>query len=199
MLVDPSYGQNVPKPMRHEHVVWELHKENGELDTMGLGDGSLKHGRIKRLARGGWGLAVLNEDMKVTAKLHGPLPGLHQDITLAGECCLVVVPAARQRDGRHSPHGLPRRASLLDERPGVQHQRAVHPRIDLETILGAHRRYRYTSQAGGMGQGPRHNAARARRHGERAGRRTGEERLCSSSKCRASRAKLQWKGLFLGV
>ena len=71
------------KPIRHEHVVWELHPQNGELDTRGFGDGSLKHGRMKRLARGGWGLAVLNVDMKVMAKLHGPLPGLRQDITLA--------------------------------------------------------------------------------------------------------------------
>ena len=41
------------------------------------------HGRVKRLAREGWGLVVLSEERKVTAKLHGPLPGLHQDITLA--------------------------------------------------------------------------------------------------------------------
>ena len=45
----------------------------------GFGDGSLRHGRMKQLARGG----VLNEDMNVTEKLHGPLLGLHQDITLA--------------------------------------------------------------------------------------------------------------------
>ena len=37
---------------------------------------------MKRLALGGWGFAVLNEDMKLTAKLHGPPPCLHQDVTL---------------------------------------------------------------------------------------------------------------------
>ena len=35
--------------------------------------------------------------------------------------------------------------------------------------------------------------------GERAGGRAGEERLCSSSKCCVSRAKLQCKDLFLGM
>ena len=34
-------------------------------------------------ACGSWGLGVLNEERKFTAKLHGQLPGLHQDITLA--------------------------------------------------------------------------------------------------------------------
>ena len=82
-LADLSYGQDAPKPIKHEHVVWEVHPENGELDTRGFGDGSLRHGRMKRLAREGWGLVVLSEEMKVKAKLHGPLPGLHQDITLA--------------------------------------------------------------------------------------------------------------------
>ena len=105
MPADPPYGQDVPKPIRHEHVVvWELHSESGELDTRGFGDGSLRHGRMKRLVRGGWRLAVMDE-------LHGPFPGLHQ------------VWYLRQRDGRHFLHGLLERASLLDERPGVQHQR----------------------------------------------------------------------------
>ena len=56
-----------------------------------------------------------------------------------------------------------------------------------------------------MGEGPRDNAARARRHdlslavaGKRAGGRAGGERLCSS-KFRASRAKLQCKGFMLGM
>ena len=43
----------------------------------------LRHGRMMRLAQGGRGLAELNKDMKVTAKLHGLLPGLHQAIPLA--------------------------------------------------------------------------------------------------------------------
>ena len=50
MLADPSYRQDAPKP-------WEVHPENGELDNRGFGDGSLKHGRVKRLARWSWGLA----------------------------------------------------------------------------------------------------------------------------------------------
>ena len=57
-----------------------------------------------------------------------------------------------------------------------------------------------------MGEGPRDDAARARKHdfsvafaGERAGGRPGEERLCSSSQRCTSRAKLQCKGLFLGM
>ena len=57
-----------------------------------------------------------------------------------------------------------------------------------------------------LGDGSRDNAARARRHDlfvavadERAGGRAGEQRLCSSSKCRASRAKLQCKGTVLGM
>ena len=37
---------------------------------------------------------------------------------------------------------------------------------------------------------------RCHKPGERAGGRAGEERLCSSSKCRASRAKLQCQGVF---
>ena len=80
----------------------------------------------------------------------------------------------------------------------------VHLRVNLETNLEAHRRDRYTSHSGGMGEEPRDNAACARKHdlfvavaGERACGRAGEERLCSSSKCRASRAKLECKGLFL--
>ena len=175
---------------------------SGELDTRGIGDGSLRHGRVKRLARGSWGLAVLKVETKVTAKLHGRLRGLHQDITLAGECCFLVVLAGRKRDRRHYHHGLPERTSLLDERSGV----AVHLHVDLETDLGAHRRYQNTSHSGGMGEGPRDNAACACMHdlsvavaGERAGGHAGEERLCSSSWCHASREKLQCKGLYLGM
>ena len=49
----------------------------------GFGDGFLRCRSMKLLARGGWGLTVPSGDMKVMAKLHSPLPGLHQDITLA--------------------------------------------------------------------------------------------------------------------
>ena len=47
-----------------------------------------------------------------------------------------MVPAA---PGRHLLHGL---LALLEERPRAQHQSAIHPRVDLETDLGAHRRDR---------------------------------------------------------
>ena len=83
MLGDPSFGKDVPKRIGHEHDVKDLHPWSGDFDTQGFGDGPLRNGRMKRLARGGLGLAVPNEDMKVTAKLHGPLPGLHLDITPA--------------------------------------------------------------------------------------------------------------------
>ena len=67
-----------PPPIGHEHSVWDLNPASGELDAQGFGDGSLRNGRMKRFARGEWDL----DDMKVTAKLHGPLPGLRQ-----GTCC----------------------------------------------------------------------------------------------------------------
>ena len=67
MLADPSYGQDVPKLIGHERVVWEVHPVSCELDTRGFGDGSLRHGRAKLLGRGSWGLAVMSEERKVTA------------------------------------------------------------------------------------------------------------------------------------
>ena len=45
MLADPSYGQDVRKPTRQDHAVWEVQPE---LDTRGFGDGSLRHWRMKR-------------------------------------------------------------------------------------------------------------------------------------------------------
>ena len=65
MLADPSFGQEVPKPIRHEHVV-----------------GRLPQARACE-AIGTWRLGTGCAEMKVTAKLHGPLLGLHQDTTLA--------------------------------------------------------------------------------------------------------------------
>ena len=133
MLADPSFGQDVPQPIGHEHVVWDVHPASGELDTQGFGDGPLWYGRMKRLARGALGLAVLSEDMQVTAKAARPAPWPSPGHHSGGERCLLVVLAARHRDGPHFLHGLQERASLLDERPGAQHQRAVHPRVDVET------------------------------------------------------------------
>ena len=58
-----------------------------------------------------------------------PPPGHHS----GGERCF------RQRAGRHLLHARPQRAALLEERSTTQHQRTVHLRVDLETVLGAHR------------------------------------------------------------
>ena len=44
---------------------------------------------MKRLALSGRDLAVLSEEMKVTAKLCGPVSGLRQDITLAESVALL--------------------------------------------------------------------------------------------------------------
>ena len=88
MLADPSYGQDVRKPPRQDDAVWEVQPE---LDTRGFGDGSPRHGRMKLLARGSGGLAVLNEELKATAKLHGLLLVLHQDITLAESVAFLSV------------------------------------------------------------------------------------------------------------
>ena len=121
MLANSSYGQDVPKPIRHQHP------ESGELDRRGFVDGSLRHGRMKRLARGGWGLAVLSEDMRVTAKLHSPLPGLHQDTTLAESVAFLWYL---------------RHVSAM----GGTFKRAIHLRVDLETHLRVHRRDRCTSR-----------------------------------------------------
>ena len=63
VLADPSSGQDIPEPIVHEQVVRDLHPVGGGLDTQGFGDGSLRYGRMNRLARVGWGLAVLSEDM----------------------------------------------------------------------------------------------------------------------------------------
>ena len=117
MLADPSYGQDVPKPIRHEHVVWEVHPVGGELDARGFGDGSLRHGRMKRLARGGWGAAVLTGDMKVTAKLHGPLPRLHQDITLAESVAFLWYLRHVSATGGTFYTRPPWSCIALDERP----------------------------------------------------------------------------------
>ena len=180
MLADPSFGQDVSKPIGNEHLVWDLHPASGELDTQGVGDGSLRNGRMKALARGGWGLAVLNEDMKATAKLHGPLPDLHQDITQAGERSL----------SKEAPFS---KDSLIVQR----HRRKGSPdlRADLATDLGAHGRDRSTSHSCELGEGSGDNAAA----GERAGGRAGEERLGSTPVCRTVRTELSCMGFFPGL
>ena len=115
MLADPAFGQDVPKPTRHEHVVWEMHPLSGELNTRGFGVGSFRNGSMKWLARLGWGLAVLNEEMQVTAKLHGPLPGLHQDVTLAESVAFpFYMRHVSAMGGNFYSDSL-----ILEERPGT--------------------------------------------------------------------------------
>ena len=101
-----SGGFLVPKPIRHEHVVWEVHPASGELDTRSFGDGSLRQGRTKRLERGGWGPVVLNEEMKVMAKLHGPLPGLYKDMTLAESVAFLWYLRRVSAMGGSTPHNV---------------------------------------------------------------------------------------------
>ena len=72
--------QALHQPIGHEHVVWDEHSASGELYTHGFGDGTPRFGRTKRLARDGCCLAVPSADMKVAAKLHGPLPGFRQEM-----------------------------------------------------------------------------------------------------------------------
>jgi hypothetical protein len=81
LLADPSWG--APRPRLDEAIVWVRRPADGTLAQSGFGDGSLFNGRHKRLARGGWGLAVYDNDDVLQALLHGPLPGYHQDILMA--------------------------------------------------------------------------------------------------------------------
>ena len=81
LVPDPSW--HMPRPILAEAVVWEVRPADGYLDELGFGDGSVHCGRAPRAARGGWGLVVLGLDFKETARLHGPVPGWQQDITLA--------------------------------------------------------------------------------------------------------------------
>ena len=210
MLADPSFGQAVPRPIRHEHVVWEVHPVSGELDVRGLGDGSLRHGRTKQLARGSWVLALLNEDVKVTAKLHGPLPGIHQNITLEESCFFCGTCGTSTRWAAHLLHGLLERASLLDETPGVQQQRQfihastwrrIWKRID---EIGPHSKE--------LSEEPRDDAACARRHNfsvADAGERAGDEQMKKGSALHPSVAQIEqsysegvsflgWSAKFLG-
>ena len=83
LLADPTW--DAPPACADEHIVWMTSPVCGYFDEIGLGDGSLWYGRTPRLARGGWGLVVLDKELNERARLHGPLPGLHQDILLA-EC-----------------------------------------------------------------------------------------------------------------
>ncbi len=81
LVADPSWS--APRPRADAAVVWERRPPDGHFASIGFGDGSLFNGRHKRLARGGWGLAVYGIDDELQALLHGPLPGFHQDIFMA--------------------------------------------------------------------------------------------------------------------
>ena len=76
-------------PCLEEQVVWELWPADGWLGPLGFGDGSLLQGRVPRLARAGWGIVVLDAGRREMARLHGPVPGWHQDITMA-ECMALM-------------------------------------------------------------------------------------------------------------
>ena len=81
LLADPTW--EVPRPCLNDDCVWTRRPADGYLSQNGFGDGSLLHGRHRRLARGGWGLVVYDENCNLQASLHGPLAGCHQDILLA--------------------------------------------------------------------------------------------------------------------
>ena len=81
--------------------MWELMPTDGHLAQKGFGDGSLFHGRHKRLARGGWGLVVYDGNDVQQARLHGPLPGYQQDILLAELYALWVYVRHVGPDGGH--------------------------------------------------------------------------------------------------
>ena len=132
MLGDPSFGEDVPQLMGHEHVVQDLRSAGGALDIQEFGDGPHRYGRMKSLARAGWGM--LNEDLKVTAKLHGPLPLGH--VSALGGTFHTDSP-------EHSTRG-----------------QSVHLRVDPETHRGAHRRDRAAPHSLDMGEGSRNNGAR---------------------------------------
>ena len=81
MLADPTW--HVPRHALRDEVVWIDRPPGGILDELGFGDGSVFGGATRRAARGGWGLSVTNPLFQETARLCGPVPGWHQDITLA--------------------------------------------------------------------------------------------------------------------
>ena len=99
LLADPSW--NWPRPLLIEDIVWDIMPPDGHLAQQGFGDGSLFHGRHKRLARGGWGLVVYDGDDVQQAMLHGPLPGFQQDILLAELYALWVYVRHVGLDGGH--------------------------------------------------------------------------------------------------
>ena len=110
-----------------------------------------------RLARGGLRLVVMNADMKVTAKLQGPLPGLLQELRFAESVALLVVRLAGEGGGRkrkHPPHGLCKRATVLEEE-------GQHARPRRGDASGSESTRSGTS---GVGEAPRDDEARSRRH-----------------------------------
>ena len=103
----------------HEHADWDLHPASGELDSQRFGDGSLRYGRMKRLAGGpssaerilqGYGKAV-SESVAWYLR--------HVSVLSACWAAPSTDPLKVQR--------------YLEERSGT-----VFQRVDLETDLGAH-------------------------------------------------------------
>ena len=137
MLAITSFGQDLPRPIGHELVVWEVHSASGARYS-GLWRRIPQKWAHEAAARGGLSLAVLNAERQVTAKPHGLLPGLHQENTLTES--VACQRYLRQVSVLDFPHGLLQNAALLEERRGTQLQRAVHLRVHLETDPGANRR-----------------------------------------------------------
>ena len=94
MLATTSFGQDLPRPIGHELVVWEVHSASGARYS-GLWRRIPQKWAHEAAARGGLSLAVLNAERQVTAKPHGLLPGLHQDNTLAESVACQSVACGR--------------------------------------------------------------------------------------------------------
>ena len=81
LISDPSW--QYLQPVLGELKVWEIHRLGNVLDGECYGDGSGRFPGFARLRRCGWGLVCYTRGKGITASLHGPLPGLHQDVPLA--------------------------------------------------------------------------------------------------------------------
>ena len=153
------FGQDVLHPIGHEH---DVHLTGGEFDTLSTGDGAQTwtHDAIGTRWTGPGRAEQRHEGHGKAAR---PAPWPPPGHPSGGECCLLV-PAARQRAGRHLVHGDTERASLLDE--SLEYSsigQFIYPST-WRQIWERIKRYMATPHPGGMGEGPRDNAACARRH-----------------------------------
>ena len=128
-------------------------------------EGRARHERFWRRLPQARAPEATNEDMKVTAKLHVPSPGFHQDITLAKSVAFLwYLHHVSAMGGTFYTDSLNVHRHWTKSPEYSTRGQLVHLRVDLETNLEAHRRDRYTSHSGGMGEEPRDNAACARKH-----------------------------------